>query len=76
MSERRPEVRHLLESYLSSDSELFRAVAASILFEGTNRAWQYVSEQRLFSEPSLPLKATDQWKDTMVPALRSNEGDP
>ena len=47
MSERRPEVRQLLESYLSSDSELFRAVAASILFEGTSRASQYVSEQRL-----------------------------
>ncbi len=44
----RPErAERRLKLYLSDEREFVRAVAASILFAGTSRAREYVSEQRL-----------------------------
>ncbi len=44
-----------LKLYLSDEREFVRAVAASILFAGTSRAREYVSEQRLTGEDLLDL---------------------
>ena len=47
----------LLRSYLTEEKEIVRAVAASILFAGTDRAREYVSEQRLAGDDPLGLLA-------------------
>ena len=41
--------REILESYLSDQREIVRAVAASVLFGGTDRAQEYVSRKRVLS---------------------------
>ena len=40
-----------LSPYLSDEREFVRAVAASILFEGTDHAKEYVSSKRVFENP-------------------------
>ncbi len=50
----RPErAEKLLRSYLTDEKEVGRAVAASILFAGTDRAREYVSEQQLAGDDPL-----------------------
>ncbi len=63
IAQRRPAVTVRLESYLASEDEITRAVAASVLFDGTDKAKQYVSTDRILfgnlimdseTGPSLP----------------------
>ena len=49
ISKRKPErVEKLLRSYLTNEKQIARAVAVSVLFEGTDRAREYVSKERVF----------------------------
>ena len=57
ISKRTPEnAERLLRSYLRGQKELARAVAASILFEGTDRVRQYVSRDRIFTGALKPRR--------------------
>ena len=46
IAQRRSEIMALLEPYLKSKEEIVRAVAASVLFDGTDKAKEYVSIDR------------------------------
>ena len=48
--------RELLQSYLSDQREIVRAVAASVLFSGTDRAQGYVSRERVLSADQLQFE--------------------
>ncbi len=54
ISNRTPDrTKEFLRSYLSDDREIARAIAASILYEGTRGAQEYVSPTRLLSIPGV-----------------------
>ena len=52
ISKRTPEhAETLLQSYLTNEKEIVRAVAASVVFDGRKGAWEYVYNERLISPP-------------------------